>query len=514
MHDALAKINPDDPGTIVVSTQVVEAGVDVSATTLFTELGPWASLVQRFGRCNRRGEDSGARVFWIGLPDSQADADRIAPPYEMSDLNESAERLKRLTDVGLRALPQIDLPFEHSHVIRRKDLIDLFDTTPDLAGNDIDIDRFVRDIEESDVRVFWRDWSQKQSQASSGDQPAALREEFCPAPIGEFKEFAADPNRKSNAWRWSFLEKKWELVDAAKIAPGQVFMVHAEAGGYSPELGWNRKSKVRVEPLRVNGRAKHETPDATDDDRLSQIGVWQTIAEHVEEVCTELEAILMALPIGDFEAQAMRGAARWHDRGKAHKVFQEALPDGVPDTAKVWAKAKGSWKRYSRAHFRHELASALALLDPRNDRVPNAMRNLVAYLAAAHHGKVRLSIRSLPNERSPQPRTGGDGRERRFARGICDGDELPETDLGGGVTAPVVTLSLEPMELGLCAEQPFAGQPSWAERMIRLRDALGPFRLAYLEAIVRAADMRASRAAEQRAADKEREAAAARRGDC
>ena len=39
--------------------------------------------------------------------------------------------------------------------------------------------------------------------------------------------------------------------------------------------------------------------------------------------------------------------------------------------------------------------------------------------------------------------------------------------------------------------------------MIGLRDTLGPFRLAYLEAIVRAADMRASREAERREAARE-----------
>lgn len=64
--------------------------------------------------------------------------------------------------------------------------------------------------------------------------------------------------------------------------------------------------------------------------------------------------------------------------------------------------------------------------------------------------------------------------------------------------APAATLSLGPMELGLCERPPFAGQPSWAERMIRLRDTPGPFRLAYLEAILRAADWRASKSAERR----------------
>ena len=164
----------------------------MSATTLFTELAPWSSLVQRFGRCNRRGEDNDtAEVFWIDpdLPKGEAEAKKVALPYELDDLKKSAAELSKLMDVGLKplSLVQIEMTFEHTHVVRRKDLLDLFDTTPDLAGNDIDIDRFVREIEDSDVRVFWRDWDQTQSQAPPVDQPAPLREELCPAPVGDFE---------------------------------------------------------------------------------------------------------------------------------------------------------------------------------------------------------------------------------------------------------------------------------------------------------------------------------------
>ena len=71
-------------GRIIVSTQVVEAGVDLSARTLITELAPWPSLVQRFGRCNRRGEFPGkdgtdpAQVFWIDVPTPD---EKKAAPY-------------------------------------------------------------------------------------------------------------------------------------------------------------------------------------------------------------------------------------------------------------------------------------------------------------------------------------------------------------------------------------------------------------------------------------------------
>jgi CRISPR-associated endonuclease/helicase Cas3 len=77
----------------------------------------------------------------------------------------------------------------------------------------------------------------------------------------------------------------------------------------------------------------------------------------------------------------------------------------------------------------------------------------------------------------------------RFARGVWDGDEIPETDLGGGVTLPATFIDLSFMELG---EGP--NGPSWLSRTLKLRDRpdLGPFRLSFLEALMKAADERAS----------------------
>lgn len=496
VNEALA--DPTGAGTIVVSTQVIEAGVDISATTLFTEVAPWASLVQRFGRCNRRGADNAnAGVHWIGLPANDTDAEKVKAPYEPDDLTVAAKQLKKLDDVGIKSLPAVPLQYKHTHVIRKKDLIDLFDTTPDLAGNDIDIDRFIRDTDETDVRVFWRHWQRpKGFEAPPEDGPAPRREELCPAPVSDFRDYAK--KHRGKVWRWDFLGNKWEPADASKIAPGQVFLVHADAGGYTPERGWDPKDTDRVEPIAGPTTKDNATPDANDSDPYCRIGVWQTIAAHTDDVCKELDGILGALH--EPEAAALRVAARWHDWGKAHPVFQRALPGDAPSLSELWAKAAGTWKRYERRHFRHELASALAVLNPTNKAIPDELRDLVAYLIAAHHGKVRLSIRSLPNEQRPHTNS-PPHPQKRFARGIWDGDALPATDLGMehgvGVITPAVTLSLEPMELGLCEKEPFKDQPSWLERTIGLRDTLGVFRLAHLEAILRAADMRASAAAER-----------------
>ena len=154
---------PAGAGTIVVATLVIEAGVDISAKVMFTELAPWASLVQRFGRCNRQGKDTDAKVFWIDWPSDPAakDADKkqadLSLPYQVEELKNARTLLIDCTNVGPFHLPVVKLYQEHTHVIRRKDFIELFDTTPDLAGNDTDVSRYVREIESSDLQIFWRE---------------------------------------------------------------------------------------------------------------------------------------------------------------------------------------------------------------------------------------------------------------------------------------------------------------------------------------------------------------------
>jgi CRISPR-associated endonuclease/helicase Cas3 len=65
-------------GVIVVATQVIEAGIDVSAQTMITELAPWPSMVQRFGRLNRTGNEVPAQAIWVDVKDSA--------PYRAEDL--------------------------------------------------------------------------------------------------------------------------------------------------------------------------------------------------------------------------------------------------------------------------------------------------------------------------------------------------------------------------------------------------------------------------------------------
>jgi CRISPR-associated endonuclease/helicase Cas3 len=106
MTAALAE--PGAAGTIVVATQVIEAGVDVSCALLVTMTAPFSSMVQRLGRCNRAGELDVATVLWLdqGLPDAKG-----AAPYAPEDLADaSASFADYVKEAGLGMSNQWSCP--------------------------------------------------------------------------------------------------------------------------------------------------------------------------------------------------------------------------------------------------------------------------------------------------------------------------------------------------------------------------------------------------------------------
>jgi CRISPR-associated endonuclease/helicase Cas3 len=113
--------------------------------------------------------------------------------------------------------------------------------------------------------------------------------------------------------------------------------------------------------------------------------------------------------------------------------------------------------------------------------------NLLAYLVASHHGKVRMSLHASPTDQDYRDQ---DGRGLPI-RGIREGDLLPP--IYGPQDAELLgrtALTLETAQLGLSDRT----GPSWTERALDLLRARGSGALALLEAIIRAADVRASRA--------------------
>lgn len=487
--EAAVHVPLDERGRIVVTTQVLEAGVDVTSTTLFTEAAPWSSVVQRAGRCNRDGAAAAAEILWCPPPNPL--------PYDTATIEAASNALRSLEAADVTA-PQLAAQTvaesrPEPAVLRRRDLVELFDTTPDLAGNEVDVSRFIRDVDEMDVQVAWRELAGGPPQA---DASPPSRDELCSVPVGGFKGFITGANAR-RGWRFDPQDGEWLEARSDEVRPGRVFLLDAARGGYQPELGWKPDSRGAVPVLLPD----EPDPQSRLDDAVGSDFAtfaprrWVSLVQHLadaERDCADLFAAIGPTPgLSDKHRAAACLAARLHDIGKAHPVFQATLAASAgkegPPAGGPWAKSGGSVRaRHERRHFRHELVSALLLLDGAHgllEEVDADVRDLVVYLVAAHHGRVRLGIRSLPDEPRPP------GSDSRFALGVWEGDEVPAFEIPGANVAST-HLDLGVMTLG---EAPEHG-PSWTGRALSLRDspALGVFRLAFLEAVVRLADWRAS----------------------
>lgn len=388
---------------IIVSTQVVEAGVDISASAMVTQLAPWPSLVQRFGRAARYQGTAAVTVV-----DFQPD-EKSAAPYELPDLEAAHEALSQLDDVGLKSLEvfQDELQsnehadflsrlyrYEYIHLLTRQEFDELFDTSPDLTGADLDISRFIRSGEERDVYVCWTnlDWEN----AEKADPPASvrpLRNGLCPVAVYRAKKWLFASGRlkdKCRAWAWSFLESKWQPLKEEICYPGQVLLVDAGFGGYDPQRGFTGdRHKEKDPPINVGdgieNRADADLSDSGQDrDDRSKQSQWKTIATHGKEVAEYVQQLSKTLALDVAVADVLQLAALWHDLGKAHPAFQYNIvigDDGPPrdDLAKA---PNSNWIDYRKSEFshpernrdesiaygrrrgfRHELASVLALFE-------------------------------------------------------------------------------------------------------------------------------------------------------
>ena len=498
MHQPLG-----ENGTIIISTQVIEAGVNISAHTLITELAPLPSLVQRFGRCNRYGEYKDAKVFWVDILDT--DKEKIELPYTKNELLNSkniliTQDIKDVSIINLSKL-KIESPLPDREILRKKDIFELFDTTSNIIGENIDVSKYVRNIKDTNVQIFWRDLKDYRP---ADQEPLPTREELCPVPINDVKMLV---DKKVDMWTWDYFDGKWvKVIDSADIFPAQQILLKATEGHYSETEGWaiDKKGPVMVihnmadnEQQTVEGWAidkkgpvmalkTSEDINKKKYDGDSNVSIqdsWENIAQHTDKVMEKAKSLCNKISIPDEFKDSILNAVRWHDAGKAHTCFQSMLdkskiPQGFkPPVAKA---PKNAWIKNDpnyRKHFRHELVSGLLA-------IKNEKSDLVAYLAASHHGKVRLSIRSMPDEEVPKDAS------IRFARGVWDRDVIPKTDLGKNVTVPQTTIDLSLMELG---DDSISG-PSWLSRTLSLcvDPKIGIFILGFLESIVREADERES----------------------
>ena len=190
------------------------------------------------------------------------------------------------------------------------------------------------------------------------------------------------------------------------------------------------------------------TTEASDEESRAMSPTLQELEAHHERAAMEAQRIAtnLGLPPGD---QAMLvAAARHHDRGKRASRWQRAF--NAPHSGGPFAKTPGPLNRPALNGFRHEFQS---VIDAEHDGLDGLDKSdprfdLGLHLIAAHHGNARPAI------------------------GIQGCDELPPT----AAARRALTI---------------------AKRFARLQRQWGPWGLAWWEALLRAADQRASKALDE-----------------
>ena len=181
----------------------------------------------------------------------------------------------------------------------------------------------------------------------------------------------------------------------------------------------------------------------TGESDLGRLGASaQTIDAHCAEVAAAARRIGAALGLPEHLVDALESAGRWHDRGKSRAVWQRAAgaSPGGPALAK---SPRGRLRPEWLGGYRHEFGSLVDAERILGPDVPH--RDLVLHLVAAHHGWARPGF---PDRAQWDPDAPSRVNER-------------------------------------CARRA-------ARRFARLQARHGPWRLAWLEALLKAADAHVS----------------------
>ncbi len=177
--------------------------------------------------------------------------------------------------------------------------------------------------------------------------------------------------------------------------------------------------------------------------------LWVPLADHLSRTVDVMGSICRGIRCG-FDLD-LSTAARYHDWAKAHQAFKDAFfadlspaERAMRDTT-AWAKRRP--RIWTDKTFFHDLVGGCAMMS-------SCMPPIPIYLVLSHHGRFRTRIPDVS-------------------------DAIPAADLGGGIHADDMDVNVK--------------SSAHRKMFLWLYETYGPFLLSYLEALLRVADIRASR---------------------
>ena len=249
-----------------------------------------------------------------------------------------------------------------------------------------------------------------------------------------------DPQKKEDA-STPDNDDDWESVIGFRVRSITPDAENPDADWHKPYL-FDLRRDGEGQPLRQLRVEKYRDVTATEEERSLSPKRAQKLEEHQEWAAHKAGKLVESLGLTGGIGKAIVLAARLHDEGKKAANWQRAFSAGADG---IYAKTTGPFLRGVLAGYRHEFGSLAHVED--NDAfkaLPDDLKDLVLHLVAAHHGRARPVIETA---------------------GCADG--------------PPSQLTARARDVAL--------------RFARLQKRFGPWGLAWLEALLRAADQQASR---------------------
>lgn len=230
---AIQQLKYQDKG-IVVSTQVLEAGMDVSAELLLTEVAPADALIQRAGRCARYNGERG-KIFIFPVENVY--------PYEEVTVQKTLEWLEKNRSFNIQdfveACSFVDvLDYKADDFAARDSLVDLYETVLFADSKPQNIQ--VRDGKSCYLLVVDQaigEGRKLEEKMKSAISKTDFRQSIINIDIrvawGLFDE---DKDKRVLRWGLSFDENgKPKLTEIKDILPFKTYILDAEY--YDPTLG-------------------------------------------------------------------------------------------------------------------------------------------------------------------------------------------------------------------------------------------------------------------------------------
>ncbi len=363
----------EEPG-VVVATQTLEVGVDLSFDALVTELCPWSSLQQRVGRLNRYGELNGDESFarrnavvvagWDALRDEPSPRKASASVYGVRSLDICARLLRDLAGEdgegvfdlgpsGLRGLVADESALEPEQPrvgTLTSAMLPLMAQTRPTPEADIPVDALISgpDAEApDDVELAWRDhlgvfdldgvtlsvspaevvsvprsaWAaflareRKPAESLYDVEAAAKRPNATPRPEHLRLYRVWDPRGEA----WVVPSKPDQLVRSSRV------VISSALGGYTPELGWtgshDRGSGLDISSEAALADLRRQSPGRTVDlvvHRGQFAGMEDDSADEIKELVEALDDVdtqmSSGVPGDDIDVDAVKEASEAYVR--------------------------------------------------------------------------------------------------------------------------------------------------------------------------------------------------------